>query len=123
MNTPLVGSAQNDTPVAGALYSVNDGEGYFRIMKVLILDDSGVHVRLYRNKFQPRPATVDVSSLTLGSVFDGEGFGMGHMPLTYHAFLAWSPMFLTAQYVAEEELEGYRYWQDADGGIFGAPSN
>lgn len=32
----------------GGLYSVNDGEGNYRVAKILALDDSAVHIRLYK---------------------------------------------------------------------------
>jgi hypothetical protein len=114
---------QSEAPVPGALYSVNDGEGHFGVAKVLAVDEAGVHIRLYKNKFGVRPSQVDVSALDLGSIHDPEGFGMGHMPLSYAAFLAWEPAFLFGCGLDEEELEGYRYWQEAQGGYFGGPEH
>jgi hypothetical protein len=40
------------------------------------------------------------------------------MPLTYEAFAGWQPSPLYREPVLEEELEGYRMWQEADGGYF-----
>ncbi|MCW5891051.1 MAG: hypothetical protein KIT14_10925 [bacterium] len=102
----------------GALYSVDDGEGHYRIAKILALDDRGVHMRLYKKKFSTRPATADPSSLTLGSVDDADGFGMGHLPLTRRAFLAWEPVFIAPGVVSAEELDGYEIWKEG-GGYFG----
>jgi hypothetical protein len=118
MNNPI---AASEAPVAGAIYSVDDGEGDFRVAKVLVVDEAGVHIRLYKNKFRVRPGQVDVSTLDLGSVHDAEGFGMGHIPLSYAAFLAWEPIFLIGSGLDEDELEGYRYWKAAQGGYFGGP--
>lgn len=122
MNSPIA-TAAHDMPVPGALYSVDDGEGHFRVAKVLAVDDAGVHIRLYRNKFAKRPPHVDVTGLDLGSIHDPDGFGMGHMPLSYAAFSAWGPIFLVAGALGEEELEGYRYWQEENGGYFGGPEH
>jgi hypothetical protein len=122
MNSPTA-TAAHDTPVPGALCSVDDGRSRFGVAKVLAVDDAGVHIRLYKNKFTKRPPRVDVSSLDLGSVHDPDGFGMGHMPLSYAAFSAWVPIFLMAGSLAEEELEGYRYWQEENGGYFGGPEH
>ena len=118
MNLPTA-TAAYDTPVPGAIYSVDDGEGRFGVAKVLAVDDEGVHIRVYKNKFAKRPLHVDVTSLDLGSIHDPDGFGMGHMPLSYAAFSAWEPIFLMAGALADEELEGYRYWQEENGGYFG----
>lgn len=73
---------------AGGLYSVDDGEGWYRIAKVLVVENDGVHVRLYKNKFKTRPTSVEFASLSLGSIHDKDGFGMGHLPLIHRAFEA-----------------------------------
>ena len=87
--------------------------------KVLAVEDKGVHIRLYKNRFKSRPDKVEFSSLTLGTVHDADGFGMGHLPLTHRAFRAWQPVFLAESSVAEGELDGYRAWKDATGGFWG----
>jgi hypothetical protein len=102
----------------GGLYSVNDSEGTYRIAKVLALDEDAVHVRLYKNKFPSRPQTVDPSTLSLGSIDDKDGFGMGHLPLSREGFANWQPVFISQTSVSEEELEGYRMWKEAGGGIW-----
>jgi hypothetical protein len=103
----------------GGLYSVDDGEGWFRVAKVLVVEREGVHIRLYKNRFKARPGRIEFSSLSLGTVHDADGFGMGHRPLTHRAFRAWEPVFLEENPVAESELDGYRAWKDAKGGFFG----
>lgn len=113
----------SDTPVPGALYSVNDGEGNYCVAKVLAADSGGVHLRLFKNKYANRPSCVDPSTLDLGSVHDPDGFGIGHMPLSHSAFHAWLPQFLFASSLGEDELEGYRYWLEAGGGYFGGPDH
>jgi hypothetical protein len=105
----------------GGLYSVNDGEGNFRVAKVLALDDFAVHIRLYKNKYPVRPRTVDAATLSLGSIKDKDGFGMGHLPLSRKAFANWQPVFLTQSSVTAEELEGYKMWQEDHGGVFSEP--
>ena len=117
--TALFGCASAPPERAGALYSVDDGEGWFRVAKVLLVEGEGVHIRLYKNRFKTRPDSVDFQSLTLGTVHDTDGFGMGHLPLTRRAFRAWQPVFLAESPVAESELEGYRAWKDAKGGFWG----
>ena len=106
-------------PEPGSLYSVNDGEGWFRIAKVLAVDEKGVHIRLYKNRFKDRPTTVDKRALSLGKVDDPDGFGMGHLPLTRAAFVAWQPKLLERGEVSSEELDGFLEWQKSGGGYFG----
>jgi hypothetical protein len=113
----------------GTLYSVADGPndggnaGGFRIAKVLAVDDRAVHIRLYKNKYASRPAEpIDPSALTLGGITDTDGFGIGHMPITAALFRAWRPepvRTTTPTPVTQDELDGYREWQEGGGGAFG----
>jgi hypothetical protein len=99
--------------VVGGLYSVETGDGRFGVVKVLALEPGIVHIRLYKNKFRSRPASVDPGTLSLGSVFEGEDFGIGHTPLDLEGFMNWQPTLLMNTDVADDELEGYRMWKEA----------
>ena len=110
---------QPTTAQVGAYYSVDDGEGWFRIAKVLATDDTGVHIRLYKNRWKERPTSLRKDDLSLGSVRDADGFGMGHIPLTRSAFLAWEPVLLETGTVESTELDGYEEWKSSKGGYFG----
>ena len=102
----------------GALYTMDDGDGFYRVVKILATDDRGVHIRMYKNTWKERPASVDSSSLSLGQVNDPEGFGMGHLPLSKKSFVAARPVFLQDGQVTDEELEGYRMWKEGGGNYF-----
>jgi hypothetical protein len=102
----------------GTICTVNDGEGFYRVAKVLVID-AGVHMSLYKNKWKERPQTVDINTLSLGTIHDKDGFGMGHLPLTKHAFAAWEPVVIGYEEVKQEELDGYEIWKDSGGGYFG----
>jgi hypothetical protein len=106
------------TYTVGGLYSFDDGEGGFRIAKVLAIDGGAVHVRTYKNKFTSRPKEVATSTLSLGSIDDEGGGGIGHLPLSPEGFAAWRPVFIMGSSVSEEELEGYRLWKDYGGGVW-----
>ena len=108
----------NDHFRIGGIYSINDGSNSFGIVKILAVDGDAVHLKIYKNRFSARPATVDLSSLSLGSVDDADGFGMGHLPKSRQGFLEWEPMLLTGSLVTEEELEGYTIWKEAGGGVW-----
>ncbi|MAT71075.1 MAG: hypothetical protein CMJ58_16295 [Planctomycetaceae bacterium] len=106
------------TWIAGGVYSIDSGDGIFKVVKILVLEPGIVHARIYKNKFQERPESVDFESLSLGSVHDADGFGMGHLPLSEATFRSWTPAFVTRADVTDDELEGYCMWKDADGGVF-----
>ena len=102
----------------GAYYSIIDGED-FSIAKVLKIEPEIVHVRIYKQHFPQRPRSIDPAALTLGTIHDKDGFGMGHLPLRPATFLGSEPMFLTHSEVTAQELEGYNFWKEsADGGIW-----
>src|SRR5262245_34098948 len=110
----LLGGVANAQEVkAGALYSVEDGGGRYVIAKVLAVERGGVHVRLYKNTFASRPQKVEFKQLSL------DGGGLGHLPVTHKQFRAWRPAYVGASPVTNDELEGYRMWQEAKGGFFG----
>ncbi|HEY2114093.1 MAG TPA: hypothetical protein VGJ51_03335 [Candidatus Angelobacter sp.] len=102
----------------GAYYSIMDGDD-FSIAKVLKLEPEIVHVRIYKQHFPQRPRSIDPAALTLGSIHDKDGFGMGHLPLRVATFLNSEPMFLTHVEVLPDELNGYNLWKEtADGSVF-----
>jgi hypothetical protein len=105
----------------GEIYSVQDRDGY-KVAKILAVDSIAVHVRLYKNSFPNRPHSVDVNTLTLGSIHDADGFGIGHLPITAATFSSWLPMLITRTVVTQEELEGYEEWKKSKGGAFGEPN-
>jgi hypothetical protein len=102
----------------GAYYSILDGES-FSVAKVLKLEQEIVHVRIYKQHFSQRPRSIDPAALTLGTIHDKDGFGMGHLPLRLATFLNSEPIFLTHAEVTPQELEGYNLWKEsADGGVW-----
>jgi len=102
----------------GAYYSIIDGDD-FSIAKVLKLEPEIVHVRIYKQHFPQRPRSIDPGVLTLGTIHDKDGFGMGHLPLRLATFTDREPMFLTHAEVTPQELEGYNFWKEsADGGVW-----
>ena len=80
--------------------------------------DGICHVRLYKQKFQSRPTTIDVSSLSLGKPNDLDGFGIGHIPMREAGFFYLQPVLITKSTVTPEELDGYKIWKESGGGVF-----
>jgi hypothetical protein len=105
---------------AGNLVSVRVDDGRFGVMKVLAVDDRGVHVRLYVQRFGRRPAADELGELSIvpPSPEEDVPLSIGHLPLSYRSFAGWQPETITAQSVLDEDLEGYRIWKDAQGGYF-----
>jgi hypothetical protein len=99
----------------GGYYSIIDGDT-FSIAKVLKLEPEIVHVRIYKQHFPQRPRSIDPAALTLGTIHDKDGFGMGHLPLRLATFMDSEPIFLTHAEVTPEELEGYNLWKESSGG-------
>jgi hypothetical protein len=57
--------------------------------------------------------------LSLGTVHDEDGFGIGHLPLSARNFAHWEPMIIGHEEVSPEELEGYNLWKESGGGVWG----
>jgi hypothetical protein len=101
----------------GGYYSIIDGDE-FGIARVLKIDPEIVHVRIYKQHFSQRPRAIDPAKLTLGTIDDDGGFGMGHLPLRTPTFAEREPVFITYLPVDEDELQGYNVWKDANGGVW-----
>ena len=105
---------------AGQIFSGNwDDDGTYRVAKVLAVDEHAVHVRVYKQRFRQPPTSIEPDDLTLGSIDDPDGFGVGHLPLSRDELALWGPSLITTARVDDEELEGYRMWaEDPDAGVF-----
>jgi hypothetical protein len=106
---------------AGDLVSVVADDGRMGVVKILATDAEGVHIRLYQERFDTRPLSVDLEMLTLGSMLapPGEPFSIGHIPLRFGSFASWQPTLIASGgTVGEDELAGYRSWEEAEGGYF-----
>src|SRR5258708_15230761 len=104
-------------PIEGGLHVTGNGERY-GVLKVLKVEEDIVHVRIYKNRFAEVPGQIDPSTLTLGTIHDADGFGIGHTPIKLEAFLAWHPRFLQHSLVEPDELEGYEEWKECGGGVW-----
>jgi len=105
-------------PIEGGLY-VTCSKKPYGLLKVLKVEEEIVHVRLYKNKQQEIPPRIEPGSLQLGTIHDKDGFGIGHLPLSYETFASWQPQFLQHTLLEAEELEGYEAWKESQGGVWG----
>jgi len=103
---------------AGDLCSVKSGRE-FGVVKVLVVERDLVHVRSYREKFRERPiGGISSTRLSLGSINDPGGFGVGHLPLSLSTFGSWVPKRIESEPVTDDELDGFRAWQEYKGGVW-----
>ena len=109
----------------GAIYSIPGSQpNSFQVLKVLAIDEFGVHVRLYGNSFAHRPSAVapdllDTSPfLSLAPEDDGHEWplSVGHLPLLASTFAGMRAAYITRDDVTPEELEDYHDWQQSGGG-------
>lgn len=104
----------------GGLYQIGDGDGGYSVVKVVKVDDIGVHIRQYSNRFDELQSRLDESELFLAP-FDADSQvrpGMGHLPVSATTFRGWSPVFVQQSTVRTDELSGYQSWLEAGGGYF-----
>ncbi|MBX3690622.1 hypothetical protein [Dokdonella sp.] len=122
----LFGSAVATSPVAagqwleGGLYVTPQENGRFVPLKILKVDDHGVHIRIYSNVYPAPPSHIDESTLYMAGVDkrEEEPLGMGHLPVSNQSFSGWEATFVQQSSVNTEELEGYQMWLEAEGGYF-----
>lgn len=89
---------------AGAVIAKQDEEGKYTITKILVLDDSAVHVRFYNETFTEVPSKLSTKDLT---------YMIGHAPLSRAGFEKEERHLITVEDVSESELEGYRIYLEA----------
>ena len=89
---------------------VRSGEGNRKgVAKVLAVDKNAVHVRLYKESFAEVPRQINMAVLT---------WGLGHIPIARATFASWQPVVIQHEPVADDELDGYRMWEEASGGVW-----
>ena len=97
--------------VPGDLCAVELVEGDYRVVKILVMDDGIVHLRLYPDRFSERPFGVHEFELDLAPIH--KSFGIPHLPLSAEDFATWRPGVVGHEAVRAEELEGYERWREA----------
>jgi len=106
--------------VEGGLYVTANDDASYSVLKILKVDEGGVHVRLYSNRYPVKPEQIDESELYLaGRDRDPqEELGMGHAPISRKSFHGWGAELVQVATVKPEELDGYEIWQESKGGYF-----
>jgi hypothetical protein len=107
--------------VKGGIYAIaTKGGSSYQVLKILMIDEGGVHIRLYGKRFADVPSSVDEASLYMAEVDRGsnEEPGMGHLPVSKGTFASWGARFVQQSGVSVEELDGYKIWREDEGGYF-----
>lgn len=107
--------------VEGSVCAIPREDGGFQIVKVLAIDERGVHLRMYSDRFESIPARVDERGLSMKGPdrAENEYPGMGHIPLSNETFSDWGAIPVQVSAVLPEELEGYEIWRtDERAGYF-----
>jgi len=94
--TPLSGE-----PQAGALYSLNDGEGGFRAGKVLAVEEDVVFIHLYGKRWTSRPPRSTAK----------EAGNPTAVAYSSQSFSSMQPLHLEDGSVSAEELDAYQQWR------------
>jgi hypothetical protein len=93
----------------GGIYVYKEDTAYW-VVKVLAMDDTAVHVRIYSNQLKAKPG--DISSDTLKSY-------LGHAPVPKEDFMSQIPQLIKVEEVKETDLDNYklylmmRKWKDS----------
>ena len=116
----LASAVGQERLVEGGLYSTMNKNGSYSVLKILRLDQQGVHVRMYSNQFAEHPSKLDESTLYIAGINrkPNESLGMGHAPISRRSFASWGVRFIKIVPVKQDELEGYEMWKKASGGYF-----
>ena len=108
----------NQEWVVGGIYLNPNQDGSLAVFKVIAVDEGGVHVRLFANKYRKRPRDLDPTTLTVGGLGWPEGAGIGHLPLSFEAIGKWTVEFVKQAPVTDDELDGYDMWKEDGGGYW-----
>jgi hypothetical protein len=101
-------AVSSDPPEAGAIYSLNDGEGGFRAAKVLAIENEIIFVNLYTERWLERPSLEATKKI---SVPVGVAYSM-------QSFADMQPARLQAGNVSSDELEAFEEWKQSKRDVF-----
>jgi hypothetical protein len=101
--TPISG-----LPQAGATYSLNDGEGGFRLAKVLVVNEEFIFVSLYSDRWTARPLLEEARKAKTPS-------SVAYSPVS---FTGMQPVHLENGQVTNDELDKYDEWSKSKRDVF-----
>ena len=129
MNVVMFGCSKSSDKVKkevlpGQYYSFICDNGFYKVLKVLVVEEELIHVCYYNNLFDKKPLKDVIQSLYFGEKQFQDAFlskegnkqctGYKHMALTLKNWDYWEPEFLAGGEVAPDELEAYEKWKNGD---------
>ncbi|MCB9285132.1 MAG: hypothetical protein H6563_13735 [Lewinellaceae bacterium] len=115
MKDKLLELVGNDTGFCGitpgGYYSLRTGSGRYQIIRVIVIEECGVHFAMYGEPFEEPPTTIDPVALKQTS--------FQNMSFRWHALFTMGPQFLTEEPVDLYELSYYHNWKECDGRYWG----
>ena len=108
-------SVQNFGP--GDVCSIKS-EDRFSVAKILSKRGDVIHLRIYKENFAIRPESIEMRALSLGSINDPDGFGVGHIPLACATFGSWLPAKFRSDPVTDDELIWVTDWERSGGSVW-----
>lgn len=107
----------DDVWAIGGLYSMHYDEKTFMIVKILVLDALGVHVRKFSESFSSRP--FEISQSLLNAELLGEADGIEFVPFSRSLFAILDAKFIQHSRVFPWEMERFEHWKAAGLDYFG----
>lgn len=96
--------------IEGGVYATRASRFRWQFLRVLKLTEGAVHVRTYKRRFW-RTSTP--------RAFNRDDWSGRHMPIATESGSQWDVVYLGTLPVEEEELEGFRIWdEDEEAGVF-----
>lgn len=95
-------------PQAGAIYSLNDGEGGYRLGKVLVVEEEVIFTKLFADRWTRRPSVAQARKAATP------------IPVAYkpQSFADMRPVHLENGTVTAEESQAYESWKTGAQEIF-----
>ncbi len=98
--------------LTGDICTIDEGNGTFGVVKILLMESDRVHVKMYSNKFYTRPEMIDPTSLSMGEFDEVEiATGIPHLPYEKLDFNSLKPEVEANEIVLPEELAAYWVWK------------
>jgi hypothetical protein len=101
-------AVSSDPPEAGAIYSLNDGEGGFRTAKVLAIEDDVVFVNLFSERWLERPSLEAIKKIS----------SPVSVAYSTQSFADMRPKRLQSEKVSPDELEAFEDWKQSKREVF-----
>ena len=100
-------SSEKDKIEPGSICTIENGEGGFRLVKVLEVDNNKVQLMVFKNVYPQRPASVGLDALELdNSSGETHHINSNREEMTRAEFDSRKPVVVAFEKVVKEELKG-----------------